>query len=63
MTEKIKHRGWTITFEYPPIPIRDFDYIASDPNGDGCPVANGATIDACKEAIDQILLEREEDFL
>lgn len=51
------HRGWAIRLEYPPIPIRDFDYIASDPNGDGEPVANGATVEACKADIDRILDE------
>lgn len=62
MTDKIKHKGWTIHFEYPPIPIRDFDYVASDPNGDGGPIAHGETIEACKADIDRILYEREDDY-
>jgi hypothetical protein len=55
-----EHRGWKIYFEYPPIPIRDYDYLASDPNGDGEPVANGRTIEECKADIDRILEERED---
>jgi len=56
-----EHRGWHIYFEYPPIPLRQFDYQASDPNGDGEPVAYGSTIEECKAEIDRILEEREDE--
>ena len=62
MTDKIMHRGWRITFEYPPIPVRQFDYVASDPNGDGAPVAYGETVDQCKAEIDRILTEGEDNY-
>ena len=28
------HRGWTISFDYPPIPCRDFDWSATHPDYD-----------------------------
>lgn len=56
----INYKGWTIYFDPPPIPIRDFDYRASDPNGDGEPVASGRTLDECRADIDRILEERED---
>ena len=51
MTEQ--YRGYDISLEYPPIPIRDFDYIASDPNGEGEMIAHGATVETCKADIDR----------
>lgn len=41
-----------ITFEYPPIPVRDFDYSAVDDDtydGPGCHVGHGATPQAAVE--------------
>ncbi len=29
-----KHRGWTISYDPPPIPIRDFDWSATHPDYD-----------------------------
>lgn len=34
------HRGWVISFEYPPIPCRDFDWAATHPDYDGADDAN-----------------------
>jgi hypothetical protein len=51
MTEQ--YRGYTISLEYPPIPIRDFDYIAWDENDDGRVIAWASTIEACKADIDR----------
>ena len=28
------HRGWTISYDQPPIPIRSFDWCATHPNYD-----------------------------
>lgn len=57
-----EHRGWKIYSENPPIPDRRFDYQASDPNGDGEPVATGRTIAECKADIDRIFAEREDEL-
>lgn len=32
------HRGWTISFDYPPIPWREFDWTATHPDYDPTPV-------------------------
>lgn len=29
------HRGWSLSFDYPPIPVRDFDWSATHPDYDG----------------------------
>ena len=29
-----QHRGWAISFDYPPIPCRDFDWSATSPDYD-----------------------------
>ena len=29
------YRGWQISYDYPPIPIRDFDWSATSPDYDG----------------------------
>jgi hypothetical protein len=52
------HRGWTIHYDPPPIPIRNCDYQATDPNGDGEPNAYGRTVEECRAEIDAILEER-----
>lgn len=57
------HRGWKIYFDYPPIPDRRFDYQASDPDGDGYPVAFGRNVAECKADIDRILEERADERL
>ncbi len=33
-------RGWQIDYSPPPIPCRDFDYVATHPDFDGAPDAN-----------------------
>ncbi len=52
-------------FEYPPIPIRQFDWYAIDDDtydGEGCPIGRGATEeDAIKDLLDQICAKRGAD--
>lgn len=31
---KDTHRGWSINFDFPPIPIREFDWSATSPDYD-----------------------------
>lgn len=45
------HRGWTIRFDPPPVPYRDFDYVATHPDydvwmEDGEEVSNGKIVHA-----------------
>lgn len=58
-----RYRGWLITFDYPPIPCRDFDWSATHPDYDPTPnqaedgpsddrVVHGRTREAVMEAID-----------
>lgn len=49
------YRGITCHHEYPPIPIRNFDWIATDPNGEGEMLAHAATLDELKAEIDTYL--------
>ena len=47
-------------FDYPPIPVRDFDWSAIDDetyDGEGCPIGHGATEEA---AIADLLEQIEE---
>jgi hypothetical protein len=61
------YRGWEIHFEYPPIPVRDFDWQASHKDYDGAPDANdnrlvhGSTLEAVKAEIDAWIEEHSED--
>ncbi len=56
------YRGWTISFDFPPIPVRDFDWSATSPDYDcDCDqdgfyavageVVHAATRDALIEAV------------
>ena len=49
------YRGLTCHHEYPTIPIRAFDWIATDPNGEGEMLAHAATLDELKAEIDAYL--------
>ena len=49
------YRGLTCHHEYPPIPRRAFDWIATDPNGEGEMLAHAATLDELKAEIDAYL--------
>lgn len=60
------HRGWSISFDYPPIPCRDFDWSATSPDYDcdgdsegfhqtGGYVVHGRTRGDVIEAIDEHL--------
>lgn len=40
VTPRDTHRGWSISFDYPPIPFRDFDWSATHPDYDGADDAN-----------------------
>lgn len=57
------HRGWTISFDYPPIPCRDFDWSATHPDYDGAEdasddrVVHGRTRDDVIAAIDAFIAE------
>jgi hypothetical protein len=58
------HRGWSISFDYPPIPDRRFDWSATHPDYDGDDddrYVHGATIDAVKAEIDAWYDENGED--
>lgn len=52
-------------FEYPPIPIRSFDWSAVDDatyDGEGCPIGRGATEqEAIDDLLEQICMERGAD--
>ncbi|MGN7160853.1 hypothetical protein [Sphingomonas sp. SAFR-052] len=53
-----RYRDWAISFDYPPIPCRDFDWSATHPDYDGADDANdnrivhGRTRDDVIAAID-----------
>lgn len=49
------YRGLTCHHEYPPIPIRAFDWTATDLNGEGEMLAHAATLDELKAEIDAYL--------
>jgi hypothetical protein len=34
LREQDTHRGWTINYDHPPIPCRDFDWSATSPDYD-----------------------------
>lgn len=51
------YRGFRIHYEYPPIPARQFDWLAVDDNADGLVVANGATIEECRADVDRYIEE------
>jgi len=65
------YRGWTISFDYPPIPCRDFDWSATSPDfdadcdGTGFHCCSGhhltaATLKDLLEAINECIAENEE---
>lgn len=60
MTKIVTH------FEYPPIPIRQFDWSAIDDDtydGEGCPIGRGATEeDAINDLLDKICYHRGAGF-
>lgn len=35
-----RYRGWLLSYDYPPIPCRDFDWSATHPDYDGADDAN-----------------------
>lgn len=64
------YRGWMISFDNPPIPMRDFDWSATSPDydvdcdGDGFFVCSGQQVhavsrDALLREIDAAILEME----
>lgn len=71
--ENVEYRGYNITFDYPPIPIRTIDYSFFHDDYDGAPehlydgfssdtrCGQGASVDDCKAQIDEQILESEED--
>lgn len=64
MTPRDVHKRWSISFDYPPIPIRDADWSATHPNFDGFDdnrYVQAATREALIEAIDEWIAENEPD--
>jgi hypothetical protein len=60
------YRGWLLSHDYPPIPIRDFDWCATHPDYDGegdARIVHGPTVEAVKAAIDEYLDELPDDLL
>jgi hypothetical protein len=61
------HRGWLISWDYPPIPVRDFDWSATHPDYDGAEDANdnrhvhAATLEGVIAEIDAWIEENSED--
>lgn len=50
-----------VSYDYPPIPVRDMDYSAVDDStydGEGCPIGRGAT---ALEAVADLLEQLEDD--
>lgn len=57
------HRGWSISFDFPPIPIRDWDWSATHPDYDGygdSRIVSGRTRNDVIAAIDAWHDEQEE---
>ena len=63
ISQCLAHRGWSISFDFPPIPVRDFDWSATSPDYDcdgdsegfhqcSGAIVHGATRAAVIEAID-----------
>jgi hypothetical protein len=52
-SEPLKYRGLEIWPDSPPIPQRQFDWQAYDPNSDGEMLAHGRTLDECKADVDR----------
>jgi hypothetical protein len=53
----LKYRGLEIWPDSPPIPQRQFDWQAYDPNSDGEMLAHGRTLDECKADVDRYFEE------
>lgn len=60
MSADVHYRGHVISYDPPPIPIRNCDWQATDPNLDGTITGNGATLDECKAAVDAWIEENED---
>lgn len=60
--ERIKYRGYEITFDYPPIPCRDIDYsfAIKDWDLDDPRIGTGSSVKDCKEQIDEQIAEHNE---
>jgi hypothetical protein len=62
------YRGWSISFDYPPIPIRDFDWSANHPDydcagdADDSRLVRAPTLEGVKAEIDAWISENTEDL-
>jgi len=57
-----RYRGWLLSFDYPPIPIRDHDWSATHPDFDGPEDGrhvSGHTQQDVMDAIDEWHLEND----
>lgn len=62
-TEPMIYRGWPISFDYPPIPVRSFDYSATHPDFDGPEdgrYVQGASLAEIRAEIDAWIEEHDE---
>ena len=60
MLQPLEYRGFTITYDPPPIPIRSFDWawVHKDYDGEGDPRHGySASIEAAKADIDELIEE------
>lgn len=69
MTTPDTYRGWNVSFDFPPIPCRDFDWSATSPDYDASyegpedgwvasgEVVHGRTRDAVIAEVDALLSE------
>lgn len=61
--EEIRYRGWRITYDPPPIPVRHFDWQFQHEGYDGAPDSNdirygaAATLEEAKQEIDERIEE------
>ena len=53
------YRGLNCNYSATPIPLRQFDWLATDPNGEGEVLAEGATIEELRADIDRYFEELE----
>ena len=63
MDAEMKYKGYTITHNPKPIPVRshDYDFVHEDYDGYGDPrCGTAASVEAAKEEIDEIELDAEE---
>jgi hypothetical protein len=66
MSDCETYRDFVISYQAPPIPVRDCDYIYHHKDYDGPEdnrIGTAASVEACKEAIDEWHADQEEEAL